>query len=1159
MSRYRSAIRGVLACACLLASTFSFAQNRITGQPVQEGDKALKQQVQQDAWFRTGRTASAQSNAALLQRAQQQKKALATTIYAQTEAQSFFQSGLQWKSMGPAPVMDPDYGFVAGRVTAVAVDPTDATGNTVYAGGAYGGLWRSTNASADPRDVVWAPLMQNAPTLAVGAIAIKPDNSSVILVGTGNTQGAPDSYYGLGIMRSEDGGVTWTQIADAAPASGSTRISFKGFGFSSIAFSTQNPSLVVASVSIALNAEGLAICPGCVPAGGFYYSTDAGKTWTASTIKDTTIPMTGGGITSVTYDAADKTFYGAVSYHGIYSSSDGVTWTRLANQPLGAAMDLTACPTQGSTVNCPIYRAALAARPGTVNELYAWIVDPHQSGSLAVTRDSGATWTVLNDSGIENCGDTGNPSGCGAWILDLALAAVPNGDGTDLYAGAANIFKCSITAQNPTCATNPFLNLTHVYGCSPTAAPAHVNPSQHAIAFANSNLIYFGNDGGIYRTTRGTELNSGSCDVANPFDNLNGTMGSLAQLAGFAQTESDTAALLAGAGMRTVSTNASIDKGVNGFGWAVYDQVNRGLTAINPADANEWFVSGSELNASNLPSTAISHCTQGAGCQGLFTKVIDSTTYGGDSTGFFPLFAPYMLDPNAPDQMILGTCRVWRGPSAGGTWNSALSPNFTTGDSTTCDVNHLMASALAAGGPKVEGVGSQVIYAGTRNGTVYVTTNANAAPATWTEITSRVNGYKAWGSFPISSIAIDSSDATGKTAYLTVQGFNNGAGHVFKTTNASTWTAISGDPANGGLPDAPASAIAIDPNDSNTLYVGTDVGVFVSTDGGAHWVEYGPTSGAGSLPNVVVTKIEADKAANKLRVSTYGRGMWEIDLATYKTFTQSVTPVDTKVALGSSTTFAVTLTPMGAFNADVTVSCTVPVGSGITCTPNPATITTGNSSVVTASTTAGTTPVGANSITITSTGGGITRTDTVTLRVADFSVVVPPAYDGSSRSSATIKAGSAATYPIAIESTSDYTYSVGLTCSGLPDKATCTFTPGSIALGAISTMTITTKAANTAMLTTPKFGHESPLFAFWFGLPGIVIAGAGVRSNRKKILMLALLVVLLIAMVGMTACGSKNETTPVSDPGTPPGTYTVTVSAAGGNLTRTTTVTLIVQ
>jgi hypothetical protein len=136
--------------------------------------------------------------------------------------------GGSWISLGPLPLPSDasriglqDYNWVSGR-TAVAIDPNDPSGNTVYAGGAYAGVWKSSNAGAmspNPATVTSAPLTDDQPTLAVGSIAIQPQLSnpdpakSVVLVGTGETNSSADSYYGLGILRSADGGQSWTHLA----------------------------------------------------------------------------------------------------------------------------------------------------------------------------------------------------------------------------------------------------------------------------------------------------------------------------------------------------------------------------------------------------------------------------------------------------------------------------------------------------------------------------------------------------------------------------------------------------------------------------------------------------------------------------------------------------------------------------------------------------------------------------------------------------------------------------------------------------------------------------------------------------------------------------------------------------------------------------------
>jgi large repetitive protein len=133
-----------------------------------------------------------------------------------------------WIPLGPVPLASDasgsglqDYRQVAGRVTAVAIDPADPTGNTVYIGAAQGGVWKSTNAVYGvANNVAWTPLTDSQATLSIGAIAIQeqqiPDaTKSVILAATGEANNSADSYFGLGILRSADAGSTWTLVSTA--------------------------------------------------------------------------------------------------------------------------------------------------------------------------------------------------------------------------------------------------------------------------------------------------------------------------------------------------------------------------------------------------------------------------------------------------------------------------------------------------------------------------------------------------------------------------------------------------------------------------------------------------------------------------------------------------------------------------------------------------------------------------------------------------------------------------------------------------------------------------------------------------------------------------------------------------------------------------------
>jgi hypothetical protein len=317
-------------------------------------------------------------------------------------------------------------------------------------------------------------------------------------------------------------------------------------GGTRMAFSSANPNSVVAAM--ATTSEG--VVAGAVTSAtvrGLYTSLDAGMSWNYDGMSDNGMVTDATSATSVVYNASARLFFAAIRYHGFYSSPDGMIWTRLANQPGGAVLSTVACPPQSTANNrgCPIYRGEITVVPGR-NEMYVWYVSFAADGEVIdggiwQSLNGGTSWNPISGSGITNCGDV---DGCGVeqGYYNLALLALPSGQVTDLYAGAVNIYKCSITSANPTCSAVPFMNLTHAYGCVPAGAPAHVHPDQHAAAGmiptiggdSGNALLYFATDGGIYRALNGySGLNSGSCSGLNQFDDLNQNLGSMTQFVSF--------------------------------------------------------------------------------------------------------------------------------------------------------------------------------------------------------------------------------------------------------------------------------------------------------------------------------------------------------------------------------------------------------------------------------------------------------------------------------------------------------------------------------------------------------------------------------------------------------------------------------------------------
>jgi hypothetical protein len=663
----------------------------------------------------------------------------------------------------------------SGRVAAIAVDPSDLTGKTVYIGGANGGIWKSTDSGAH-----WTPLTDNQPSLAIGSIAIAPSNASIIYVGTGeqdfvsiNPTTGGEAYYGAGVLKSIDAGANWTQLA--GPFVGPLSNLVGGARIPAIAVHPTNPNIVLAGV--------LFTSSGGQAAAGIYRTMDGGLNWTQILSASGTVG------TAVVFDPSNgNNVYAALgsifgnSNNGVYKSTDaGLTFTKL-----GGGLP---------TVNVGRIELAIAASSPTT--LYASIANSSNvSGSLLglfKTTNGGTTWTQLQSGSgpgaFDYCG--------GQCFYSHAIAVSPVNANLVIAGGTAGFGAGVAPFQTVFRSTDGGVTFTDIHIGS---SGVRVHADQHAFKFSgDGSVLYDGNDGGVWRTDNPTAA-VGMLDWVN----LNGTLTLAEFYPGFAVDENNANRAIGG----------TQDNGTIAFsGNALWDQIACGDGAANLIDRK-------------VPSTVYIMCTSGnspyiqrsltGGGVGSFVRIQSGIAPGDLSrTEFIPFIA---MDHSSTNILYTPTFRVYRSMDWGTNW-TAISPDLTGGGFSSIAVVAVADS------------NSNVVYAATDDARVWRTTNALSASPTWTPLntTDLPNRF-------FTSIAIDGSDPAGNTAYLGASGFKFGGdtkGHVFRTINGGvSWTDISGN-----LPNTPVNAI-VTGNTAGTLFVGTDIGIFTTTDGGTTWTTF---------------------------------------------------------------------------------------------------------------------------------------------------------------------------------------------------------------------------------------------------------------------------------------------------------------------------------
>lgn len=623
--------------------------------------------------------------------------------------------------------------------------------------------------------------------------------------------GSGEQMPGAGIFKTTDGGQTWTQLAPTA-----------GFAYVySIAISPSRPTNLYAATD-----------------SGLWTSPDGGATWTNS------LPSPGGCYYTVVRgdQPADIAF-------ATCSQTNGYPLVQLQTEiwsyPPGGNYaiyrgDMSSGTWQMVFTAANMGPTALAIAPTAPDTIYALATndDPTSPFDLALlgfyASDQGGlpgTWEPRADTSDANSITTnmlsyhsyppdcsyqisGLHAGQGGWNLGLVV------DPTD----SQTIFAAGVGLTRSQDGGRTFAGIT-----------ATMHTDNHAYAFhpnynAGSNQTLFEtNDGGVYRTDIArTQAVSFSC--SQPFYTLTGA----AVNNGLQGSQFYHGAVTPGGGVYLggLQDNAVVlGSAAAPSQWLAIYGGDGGMSLFDPLDPNIMYY---EYQGLRIARTIDGANTTSLAIGGISEPAAD-----------FPFVTYFTLDPNHPQTLYIGGYQLWQSNSGAQSWTPA-SPN--TGAAITAIAVNPANSA-------------QVIY-GDVTGTIYNGTITSAGN-TWTSTQPR-SGY-------VSRIVFDSTQPG--LVYATYATFRGQAGDnelYISTDGGNTWAV----PSASNLPDIPVHALLIDPDTPSTLYIGTDLGIFVSFDSGVTWAN------DTSFPAVVTESLQIDKngATKYLYAFTYGRGAWSVNL-----------------------------------------------------------------------------------------------------------------------------------------------------------------------------------------------------------------------------------------------------------------------------------------
>lgn len=698
---------------------------------------------------------------------------------------------------------------VSGRMTDVEVVAPKGKNYTIYVAGASGGVWKTVN-----EGTTWEPIFEHAPSTSIGDVTLAPSNPDIIWIGTGEANIFRSSMAGSGVYKSTDAGLTWNYMGLANTHT-----------IPRIVIHPKNPDIVYVAAS--------------------------GHEWTNN------------------------------EERGVYKSIDGgKTWAKVLfiDEKTGA-IDLVMDPSDPNTLYAATWQRIRLKWNDPRNE------DDYAGSGIYKSTDAGATWKPINNGlpearfrgriGIDLCAS--KPNVVYAFVDNYEKAGVAEEGETDSYGRprggmirGATVYRSDNGGENWSQVSEHsdyMLHLSSTYGW--VFGQIRVDPNDENKIYVMGLSLNVSEDGGkTFRRLRGMHADHHGLwiDPENTDYLVNVNDGGVA------------ISYDGGENWRTFYDNLPLVQFFN----VMYDMAEpfHVYGSIQDHGSRRGIVDLSR-GRDNIPAVEFEGAPGGEGSSHAIDPTNPDIVY---SAGFYgtisrtnvktnarerivpkpaegePKYrgqwvAPFIISPHNPLIIYHGMNYLFRSMYMGGSWEK-ISPDLTYNDPKKMgDISYQTIFTISESPLKFG-----LIYAGTDDGRAHVTRDGGL---TWKEISKSLP--KRW----ISKMVASSFDEA--TVYMSQNGKRDDdfAAYLWKSTDCGkTWQDISGN-----IPCGPINVVREDPKNKNILYAGTDIGAYVSIDGGQSWNVL-----ANNFPSTFVHDIVIHPRDDIAVAATHGRGIYAIDV-----------------------------------------------------------------------------------------------------------------------------------------------------------------------------------------------------------------------------------------------------------------------------------------